>query len=226
MLRSLLANVTADRVHFEMPSLMTLRPLLKLHLLHWNTSLPSMGVLGHGSLVCILLIYSCFVASVPLFPSCPSTCPSLCFFRFLLQKQKAMPLFFSLFPHSVSAVKSDGDFVASYLLCLAVRTAFGIRHLPWRWKKMSRLLNISPLDSPETLTLPSTTGAHGPLWQYFPKCMLSSKATKEHRPPSFPQTRLLFYLPGCYHVGMSWCEKISTPKMQIALAFYQVWRGH
>jgi hypothetical protein len=35
----------------------------------------------------------------------------------------------------------DGDFISSYLLCFALRAAFGVRHLPWRWKKMSRLLN-------------------------------------------------------------------------------------
>lgn len=180
------------------------------------------AVHAHGALVCFLLIDSCFVASIPLFPSSSSAPPSLSLFQFLLQKQNPMLLFFSLSPLLVSAAKSDGDFISSYLLCLA----FGIRLLPWRWKKMSLLLNIPPLDFPEPPALPDTTGAFGHLWQHFLKWMLSSRATEEHRLPSFPKQGCCFYLPGCYHVGMSWCEKISIPKMQIALASHQLWRGH
>ena len=112
-----------------------------------------------------------------------------------LTEQNPILLFFSLSPHSVSAAKSDRDLFSSYLLCLALRTAFRIRHFLRRWKKKSCLFKISPLDFPETPTLPNTTGAHGPLWQHFPKCVLSSQATEEHRPPTFSQTRLLFLSP-------------------------------
>lgn len=137
--------------------------------------------------------------------------PSLCFFQFLLWKQNPILLFFSLSPHSVSAAKSDRGFISSYLLCLALRTAFGIRHLTWRWKKMSRLFKISPLDFPDTPTLPNTTGADSPLWQHFLICVLSSQATEEHRPPSIPQTRLLFFSPRLLPCGnvMVW-ENINT----------------
>lgn len=78
-------------------------------------------------------IYLCFMLSIPLFPSSPSVPAPLCFFQFLLQRQNPTVLFAAFLPpNPVSAVKSHGDFISSYLLCLALRTALGIRHLPCR----------------------------------------------------------------------------------------------
>lgn len=144
---------------------------------------------GHGSLVCILLVFSCFVASIPLFPSSPSAPPSLCFFQFLLQKLNPM-LLLSTLPLSFSHKVWWGlHFILPAVSCL------WIRHLLWRWKKTSRPIKYITFG----LSRPSSSAKHhGSLWPPYGNtswnaCSLP-KATEEHRPPSFPPNKAVVFI--------------------------------
>lgn len=67
MFESLPANATVERAHFEIPFFMALQ-LCAPSLEHFPS--PHWGPMDMG-FVCISLIYSHFVASIPLFPSSP-----------------------------------------------------------------------------------------------------------------------------------------------------------
>lgn len=176
-----------------------------------------------GPWLCILLVFSCFVASIPLFPSSPSAPPSLCFFQFLLQKLNPILLLKSFSPLSFSHKVWWG----LHLILPAVSCLWGLDTYYERWKKAGRLVNISPLDFPDPPALPNTMGAFGPLWQHFLKCMLSLQSNWRTQTPFFPPNKAVVFISQVATMPrMSWCEKISIPKMQLALTSHQLWRGH
>ena len=114
-----------ERVHFEMPFLRALCLPLQLHL-------PSLECFPspHGRPVdtgpvsascwhfpALWLLFLCLLL--------PRQLPFIVFLSVPLTEAESHAAAFSLSPLLVSAAKSDGDFISSYLLCLA----FGIRHL-------------------------------------------------------------------------------------------------
>lgn len=92
--------------------------------LHWSASLLPMDVPWtwvpclHTASVFLLCGFYSFVSFFPI------SSPFIVFLSVPLTEAESHAAAFSLSPLLVSAAKYDGDFISSYLLCLA----FGIRH--------------------------------------------------------------------------------------------------